>query len=292
MNLSSMVHLAKYRAAEFLAWTLFQPQYFECEDGFLPDVFGDAIVSHLRSSGFEDPERNFLRTHLNRFGAFIDVGANIGVYTLLASKHLGDPRTVLSFEASPREFRKLKMTIAKNQLLRVRARNVALSDRDESVDIFESIGGGGALNKIGAVPKNEGIWAKRKIRSERLDSIVFGEGAPALSSDRNRPVFLKIDVEGFELPVLRGASRVLNELRPMIMIEMNEARSLFYSSPEAVWQELEDLEYAWYGLDEETLGLVPLGTLKEARSINLFALHPESRCSDEMSFAFIADKTI
>lgn len=245
-------------------------KYINCSDGFLPITKEDLIVTALkREGGFEEIEREFLRRILVDCRTFVDVGANLGIYTLLAARHLRAGSKVFSFEAAPREFRKLRYTLSKNRIGRkVVACNVAVSSYDGKITIHQHLGGGGALNRVDGPSKPHGEWDAVEIPCCTLDS--FFANYPKVRCD-----FIKIDVEGHELPVLLGAEKLIMRDHPILMIEMNDARSSSVSRPEAVWEWIAARGFAWFGLKAGGFQLVPMESPPEYFGyLNLFALPP------------------
>src|SRR5207249_2412898 len=67
---------------------------------------------------------------------FIDVGANIGYYSLLAARRVGPTGSVVAIEPSPKTFRALEANLAQNRLKNVRTVNAAVSDRQATVPLY------------------------------------------------------------------------------------------------------------------------------------------------------------
>jgi len=147
---------------------------------------------------------------------FIDIGANIGFYSMLASDLVGSTGKILSFEPTPRTFK----TLQKNALLQknISVENMALSDKDETISIADygsKFSGSNSLNPI--LPKEVDNFLKTTptkiaIRATTLDAMV--------EQYTLHPSFIKIDVEGYESHVLKGMKNVLSLSRPVLSIEM------------------------------------------------------------------------
>ena len=131
-----------------------------------------------------------------------DIGAHVGFYTLLASVLVGHTGRVAAFEPSPRNLAYLRKHLALNHVRNAVVIEGAVYDHEGEVRITE----GPSSSEIrvgakGAVP----------VRAFTLDHLVFRDGLPA-------PTVMKIDVEGAEHAVLRGATRLLTEKRPLIFL--------------------------------------------------------------------------
>lgn len=137
----------------------------------------------------------------------VDVGAANGLYAYFMSKNA---RAVYAFEPNPAQFRRL----ARVRLANVTALPIALSDVD----------GTAALR----IPKVQYGEASLEVHEDRNDDILVERvRTKTLDSFGLRNVgFAKIDVEGHELSVLRGAERTLRQQRPTLLIELEERHSV------------------------------------------------------------------
>lgn len=153
----------------------------------------------------------------------IDIGANLGYYTILAADLVGEGGKVVAIEPNPEVFRRMAASVAVNgYAARVDARNVALSDR-------ATTGKAGFFVPRGE-PKN-GCFIGPGADKTRLSGLgeVFDVELGALLADRfERVDFVKIDVEGAELGVLRHLAPIMQHHRPKIVCEVNFARGYSY----------------------------------------------------------------
>ncbi len=154
---------------------------------------------------------NFLKAALQEtHGLFVDIGANIGTYTLVVSEI--QTATVISVEAHPVTFIQLQNNVATNQRENVISRNVAITDY-EGVVLFSDYSDS-AINMIVTEGKEKsGII---QVPSTTIDNLIDD------SSHNHNPVIIKIDVEGYEFSVLNGASRCLPKVS-IIQIEGGES---------------------------------------------------------------------
>jgi FkbM family methyltransferase len=166
--------------------------------------------------GLSEPEEMGFCLHLLRPGdVFLDVGANVGVFTILA---LAAGANAIAVEPGSAAFAALERNVRSNGYLdRVDFRKVAVSDHI----------GHAKFSYCGASPTNHLIVDEEpnsiEVPLTTLDAIVDG-----------RPiVLLKIDIEGFELPALRGATSVLSnkDLKAVIVeVDRGPDDKIFYSS--------------------------------------------------------------
>lgn len=137
-------------------------------------------------------------------GDFLDIGANIGSFTLIASEQ--ERARVYAFEPHPETFRLLQRNVELNRRNNVSLFNVALGQREGQVFLTDEPGSAG--NHI-ASHEGERTVA---VPCNRADSICTQHGIC--------PKYVKIDVEGFEYDVLKGFGAFLDAV-DLLMIEMN-----------------------------------------------------------------------
>lgn len=152
---------------------------------------------------------------LKNINLLIDVGANIGQFSLFAKKYLNCKKIIL-FEPLKDEYNKLcKLFIDKDIIIH----NLALGSKksNSTINITNQRDSSSILDinsKIDESFKHIKIIKKQIINLERLDNILK-------NSDLENVNLLKIDVQGFELQVLKGASKILRNIK-YIYIECSE----------------------------------------------------------------------
>lgn len=153
----------------------------------------DFVSSRIYYFGVWEPNLTaLLLSRLAPGDVFVDVGANIGYFSILASRAVGKTGAVVAIEASPRIHAMLVDDLALNEATNVRALNVAISDREGTADIY-------------AGPEdNRGATSLLQQRGGRYEARV--RTAPLIGllepAELARVRFIKIDVEGVELAVL------------------------------------------------------------------------------------------
>ena len=143
-----------------------------------------------------------------REGVFVDVGAAIGIYTIMMSKLLGNKGQVISIEAHPRKFAILTENIRLNNCKNVTAINVACWSESDNLKLYEHVFGGPPLDHSLMVETRRHVIVK----AERIDDILKELGI-------ERVGLIKIDVEGAEVYVLQGMKRTLENTSPQIIFE-------------------------------------------------------------------------
>ena len=158
----------------------------------------------------EYPDMIFLAHCLKKDNLFIDCGANVGTYSIIASKVVG--ANTIAFEPSPKTVIKLKQNIKINNIEeKIDIRAKILSDKKGTL-YFSNFGGDkSVLNKV---EQNQSSSEQNiMLPSNTLDDEV----------DINNDFILKIDVEGYEAKLIRGAKKILeNEKLVALIIETNQ----------------------------------------------------------------------
>lgn len=157
-----------------------------------------------------------LQRGLRAGDCFVDIGANLGMLVLLARSLVGDTGDVRACEPNPHLDRRLAATLAQNGLPDVRQMRTALGERCGEAVLREFAGhsGWGTLAEHG--PTDAPATASWSV------PVVVGDDLLA-DVPAAQPLVLKIDVEGFEVPVLRGLQHTLATRRPLVFVEVAEA---------------------------------------------------------------------
>jgi FkbM family methyltransferase len=158
---------------------------------------------------------DFLRRELRPGMIFADCGANIGFYSLVGSTQVGEAGRVYSFEPTPNTFSRLQRNIGLNGMLNIRPFRLALGHRAGRAGIFGESLEGHQLNFV-----SQDIHQAVSLGSCEVDSI----DALIASGTMLPPDLMKIDVEGSELPLLRGAEALLRRTpSPVLCVELCRA---------------------------------------------------------------------
>jgi FkbM family methyltransferase len=169
-----------------------------------------ATLRRLRTPAFEEVEREeraFYRSYVRAGMTVFDVGAHVGSLTTLFSKLAGDSGAVHAFEPAAAAFGDLRDALAREKATNVTANDFALSDRPGTVDLHCYQGPFRAFNSMAVRPLAEYGVDAGPARTEEVEATTLD----LYSAERgvSRIDLLKIDVEGAELQVLRGAEAML-----------------------------------------------------------------------------------
>lgn len=180
----------------------------DCE---LPDM----IQTYLALFGIWEPDVTaFVIRRLQKGDTVIDVGANVGYFTLLAAQRVQPSGRVVAIEASHEIFETLVHHVALNEFVDcVRTINVAASDTEGKLEVYR-----GPLH-------NRGLTSTRQHRGMKSDHIVSAKPLQQLLSDEELRAarLIKIDVEGGEDAVLSGLVACVDRLNPEaeILVELS-----------------------------------------------------------------------
>jgi FkbM family methyltransferase len=164
-------------------------------------------ILRILNGTYEREQTRLFEQLLRPGGVVLDVGANVGYYTLLASVLVGDGGSVHAFEPEPRNAEFLRRHLRINGRRNVTVQQAAVSDRAGTARFEFGTGSGtGHLADAGAL----------EVRTLRLDDYC-AEHALA-------PAAIKIDVEGAEMSVLHGARETLERHRPTIFLSTHGAQ--------------------------------------------------------------------
>jgi FkbM family methyltransferase len=207
------------------------------------------------------PERELLRKILSQGAVVVDVGANIGIYTKFLSRCVDPTGLVHSFEPSPDNFKRLSAAI--RDLSNVRLTQAAVGERSGECKLYVS----DKLNVDHRAYQADG-YSRRAVSTEMValdDYFKPGE----------RVDLIKMDIQGYELHALRGATRVLEE-NP----DINLLLEFWPSGLEQAGVHWEELVQMLQSFDMElalvrTRGLIPFDA-RDVRTdplwyVNLFA---------------------
>lgn len=168
---------------------------------------GQGLWCAMAGSAYE-PELPWLLEYLQPGDTFIDVGANIGIFSLHIARRLGPAGQVFSLEPGPGAFQLLKRNILDNHLEKsVKFFQLAASNQGGTM----KMGGDSAVwNSLSL--SNSPSEGGTEVRITTLDDLLQEEG--------DRPVHaLKIDAEGVEQLVLEGSKKLIHAHKPTIIFE-------------------------------------------------------------------------
>ncbi|WP_123909724.1 FkbM family methyltransferase [Chryseobacterium sp. G0162] len=160
---------------------------------------------------YEKNEIDYLYSVLQDGDTFIDVGGNIGLFSLNASRIIGNNGHVYAFEAFNPNYKKFSQHLSINNFKNVTLEHLAVADKNDYIEILynESYGNVGMASLY-----LEDFTAKEKVKSVILDDYVRNQKITKIN-------LIKIDIEGGEFSALQGMHEILTHYQPKIIIEIN-----------------------------------------------------------------------
>lgn len=171
----------------------------------------------------EFADMSFLLHLLRPEDVFVDVGANVGSYSVLASAHVG--ARSIAIEPVPKTFQALIQNIAINQIGNlVLSCNVAVGSNNGHIEFTSNLD---TVNHVATELEKDKI----NVQVTRLDDL--------MQEVKCDPLLLKIDVEGFETEVIRGSVKTLNSSTlKAIIIELNGSGKRYHFDEEQIHNQL------------------------------------------------------
>lgn len=150
-----------------------------------------------------------MKRHVTSGMTVYDLGAHMGYFSLVLARLVGPDGHVFAFEPDPRNLAALHTNLEANAISRVSVTPAAVSDT--CADVSFATFSFSSVSHI-ADSRTPADATTITVPSLTLDAFVYRDGNPA-------PQFIKIDVEGAETRVIRGAERVLREASPAVIVE-------------------------------------------------------------------------
>jgi FkbM family methyltransferase len=225
----------------------------------------DGSLIELFFLQYQDPAlAPILEACLGPGDVFFDVGANIGVYSAWAARLVGAGGEVHGFEPIPATRARFESLIAMNRLENVRVVPTAIGEEPGETVLWVMPGASGNTSGLRRSEDSEPLTVKL----DTLDGYVAATGC-------RTPALLKIDVEGFELSVLRGARELMRgSAAPAVVFECWPRQGAHDPLAEIARWFAQETDRALYALLPS--GLRPIGPdAGGARSLNTLALHAE-----------------
>jgi FkbM family methyltransferase len=213
------------------------------EDSMFISGLGETgLTGNLYAGFMEYEDMIFLLHALQPNETFVDVGANIGAYTILASKVVKS--NSIAFEPLPATAERLKDQIQINRInAAVDIRNMGVGDKEGSLFFTNN---NDTVNKVSLAGEVENTTM---VKVSTLDNEL----------DKDNQYFFKIDVEGFEYNVIEGASAILsNNNVSAIIIELNGSGEEFGHSNEDIHKKLLSFGFFAVAYEPQTRNLTEL----------------------------------
>ncbi len=186
---------------------------------FLPDWYKAKYYKNANTINWnnwttQNAEPLYIKHFLNNEDVFLDVGANLGEFTWLASKHV-KPENIYAFEPIPAMYNRLKVLFKKNKIHQIALSNTnGISEFKIPIIAGKTYNSRGTLN-VDFVETDEEKSIKFNVKTQLLDSFCDEQKLSKID-------FIKIDVEGFEENVVKGAEKSIAKFLPTLYIEIEQ----------------------------------------------------------------------
>ena len=222
------------------------------------------IAEALWSHDFERTDREFVASTIRTGMAVLNVGANAGLYTLIASKIVGPSGSVHAFEPSSSTFALLEKNVRINSCCNVRLNHVAAWHSPGFIHLIDDASDPelDGHRRVDGFSENQARFdaGGEIVRCISLDE--YAESANLKSVD-----YIIMDIEGAEFDAMQGARKLLQRFRPIIIFECT-------CSHQAIEELLGGLGYRCFAYRDGRIKLADM--MVDSRAVNLIARTEES----------------
>lgn len=165
---------------------------------------------------FEVDEITFLSKYLKEGDRFLDIGSNFGYYTLIASNLVGTSGKVYAIEPATKTYNRLLRNVELNKAVNVIPIKLAVSEKKGKLPMNVSRDGYDAWNSL-TKPDATGEFFVEEVETDTIDGLIENV------DDISKIKMMKIDVEGWEVALLKGGENFFNKPNaPIFQIEFND----------------------------------------------------------------------
>lgn len=194
--------------------------------------------------GHDVGDLRFLWKALKPGMVFMDIGAYQGVYSVVAGKKLRQDGMVIAFEPSPREYHRLRLHLCWNGMSHAHAEMLALGAVAARTAFFQVVSGDTTRNGLRAPASSDSVDTI-SVDAVSLDYYVA-------SRRIERVDIIKLDVEGGEIDVFRGAATVLTKFRPILICEVLDAATKVWGyDARQIILTLKNYGYDWFDIKDD-----------------------------------------
>ena len=183
---------------------------------------------------YEKELEDLLKKMLRSNDVFIDIGANIGYFSLLVANNSPTVK-VISFEPVADLFQKMNDNITLNNIKNIMTVNAAVGEVNEEKELFVSASDNLGMSSFKQPENYSG--KKEKVEVVTIDDWFKTSGLSKID-------IIKLDIEGSELAGLKGMKEVLLKQKPVLIVEINpETLSMFNLKPSDIYDYLKQLNF-------------------------------------------------
>jgi FkbM family methyltransferase len=223
---------------------------YNVDNAFKINLYKDSVLSKMIYSGFEEKESSFIIKLIKPDDIFFDIGSNIGIHSFYAAKALKNTGAIYAFEPTLTTYNRLVENIDLNNWASIiHPYNIGLSNKTEKLVFHTSTDGYDAWNSFADL---EHVTLNNQIE---VNVTSFDEFIKENTIPYNKISLIKIDVEGWELMVLKGVeSLFLNDgFNASFLVEFTEENAFRagYSCRD-LFSYMTERGYMWFDYDIET----------------------------------------
>ena len=243
-------------------------RFVELQPNLKIRAYRDSVLCQAIAAGaFECAEQDFVRRFLREGDIFVDIGANIGLFTLIGARAVRDSGRVVSLEPCEKTFERLLENVADNQITNVDCHRLAVSDETGCSTFHVSLDGYDAWNSF-AKPTLGKRFATKNVTTIRWDD--FAKNRDLVG----RVQLMKVDIEGWEYQFLAGAKSTLTrEDAPVLLVEFTEQNAKAAGNRcRDVYSRLEEFGYGMYRYHADPPKMKRAENLDHFEYVNLYAI--------------------
>lgn len=174
-------------------------------------------LSSLLYGTFEKRELEFVSQYLKPGNTVMDIGSNIGFFSVVMGRTIGKTGVVFAFDPVPTNIARLKSNLDANGISAEAVYELALGSANGQMELQMS--DDTAYASMHKVEDGFGNGQIIQVSMKKLDDVWHEGGRPMIS-------FIKMDVEGAELEVIKGGGKMLTQCHPTMLIEANTPQHL------------------------------------------------------------------
>ena len=243
--------------------------------GTLPNRFHvdcdllDHVQRHIYFLGAYEPVESYIFSlMLNPGFTVMDIGANIGQYSLLASKLVGETGQVFAFEPVPKNYNQFMKHVLMNDIKNIIGNRMAVWNENTTVSL--------GLHQPEDLKENAGSFAiGGQLGHVTAPAIVLDDFVN--KNEIKRIDFIKMDIEGAEGFAIKGMMKTLDRFKPAILMEVNrEACSHMNYSPQLFWDLLvKEIGYKAWAIGDDSLKWTNIENGEDIERANILFVYGE-----------------
>lgn len=216
---------------------------------------------------YEKELGNLVKKVVRPNDVFIDIGANIGYFSILSATISPSVR-VISFEPVKDLFKKMKENFSINDCKNIEAINAAAGEINERRELFISNADNLGMSSFHQPENYSG--RKEKVEVVSIDNWFKTSGLSKID-------LVKLDIEGSELAALKGMKGVLEKQKPVLLVEINpETLSLFGLKPHDIFNYLKQLNFDGFLISDNGIPEY-LNSIEINQTVNILFVHNDKK---------------